>query len=300
MKSKKIVAMFVALVTFMAVATSGLAATRTTTTYSLDKVTVVAEVDAEAGSEVTYLVTNSDGDIVYIDQQTATSGIAAFSYKIATNKIEKLRTNVQLGTNGNIDVDSDGNTGKILEFAGVEVTGNNIKSVEYFLDEACTSAAENMLGNNPEQSIFVKIIPFSGYNITNVTGGVDATFAATQAVVKCNMGATVNVATEKIVSMPSIETWSFDYDEAANGGKTAEEIGIPESEEETEVKDGVSYVAKTTFFKVSGETNEDFGVIYDGEKYSANPNGAGYYAVRIIVNGTEIDSNKFDVYGIIE
>ena len=99
MKSKKIVAMFVALLTFMAVATSGLAAVTTTTTYNTvsDRVEVKVDVtEATSSSEVTYLVKSND-EIVYIDQQTADeNGKVSFDYKIAKNKIVNLSTSVQL------------------------------------------------------------------------------------------------------------------------------------------------------------------------------------------------------------
>ena len=104
MKSKKIIAMIVAFAAFMAVATSGLAAAtvQTTTKYNTiaGKIDVQVDVtDAEAGSEVTYLVKNGE-KIVYIDQKTATGGLAEFDYKISKAEMTNgLTTSVKLGTN---------------------------------------------------------------------------------------------------------------------------------------------------------------------------------------------------------
>ena len=66
MKSKKIVALIVAFAAFMAVATSGLAAVTTTTTYNAEdatKVLVDVEVTGVSG-EVTYLVKDVMGQII--------------------------------------------------------------------------------------------------------------------------------------------------------------------------------------------------------------------------------------------
>ena len=308
MKSKKIVALIVAFAAFMAVATSGLAAISTTTTYSSDKVSVTAVVDAEAGKEVTYLVKNNADPavIVYIDQQTADeNGKATFEYKIATSKISGLATTVSLGTDGSVEVDSAGNTDKNLKFGTVTVSGDNITVVGYYSDPECNSEAENKLGNDPDQYIYVKIVPVSGYNITDATGGDDATVAPTQAVVKCGMGDTVTVTTENVVSEPEINDWTAEitWNETANDGKTKEDVGVPGAEVEQGKINGKDAVAKTTFFKVTGKPAGDFGVKYGNEYYKAlgadgqPASGEGYYAVRIIIDGTTVNDSDFEVFG---
>lgn len=109
MKSKKIIAVVVALASMLAMATSGLAAT--TTTYDGDYVQVTANVPATAGEQVTYLVKGQTGvsgnadKIVYIDQVTAGANGADFSYKIARSYLSSVNPVISVSSNKIADED---------------------------------------------------------------------------------------------------------------------------------------------------------------------------------------------------
>lgn len=200
MKSKKIVALIVAFAAFMAVATSGLAAT-TTTTYLGEKVSVRTEIAAETGKEVTYLV-KSGNEIVYIDQQTAEDNKAVFDYKIAKNKIVDLTTDVQFGTNGTAFT-TDALEGKALEFGEVTVNSDaGVADVTFHTDEACeTAAVANTLGT--EDEVYAKVELVSGYVLKSVTVNAAAQDLSGKYLVK--KGDTLTIVTEAQVVTPEVE-----------------------------------------------------------------------------------------------
>lgn len=278
MKSKKIVAMFVALLTFMAVATSGLAAVTTTTTYNTvsDRVEVKVDVtEATSSSEVTYLVKSND-EIVYIDQQTADEyGKVSFDYKIAKNKIVNLSTDVQFGTNGKAISGDD----KAIELNNVAVTSDGYATVEFFKDAACSGriGATAIIGDGDE--IYAKITVAEGREIDTVEG-LKATATANVYEVE---GSSISIFTKPTnVDADVVEPEQDDLKELLREPVTVEVGGQT-----------VAATKYTKVFKVVGQPS-DVGVIYNNELYKALPEGDAYadgslYAVAIIVNeGTEI------------
>ena len=283
MKSKKILAMVVAFASFMAVATSGLAAVDTTTTYNTASGKVEVEVDvtgATAGSEVTYLVKSNDA-IVYIDQQTADgTGAVSFDYKIAKDKIVNLATDVQFGTNGEAAIEG----AAALALANINVTAGENATIAFYADAACETLIGDaaIVGNKDE--IYAKIVVAEGFAIDTVTGLAET--------------ATANVY--KVIANDVAFTTKATYVEP--------EIQEPEQEELKEIitEDAVSSdgsesgeaieVTKVTkVLKVVGQPTE-VGVEYNGYKFPALTNGGAYesgklYAVRIIVKkGVVIDT----------
>lgn len=286
MKSKKIVALIVAFAAFMAVATSGLAAVTTTTTYSGDKVEVTAVVDAETDKEVTYLVRSSATQIVYIDQQTADeNGKATFTYKIAKEKIEDLRTDVSLGTDSATPLTT---TGKEITLEGVVVTSDgNVSVVGYFKEQTCDTTVDSIVGNN--NVIYVKLKAAEGYNISavSVEGEAIADFvAANEYVVTLSKGQNViDVDVVKTETKPVVTK----YDVA--------DVTTTVKNDKGEL---VSAVEKTTLMKVTNAYTKA-GVNFNGEFYPALKAGAtavdessyftgtDYFAVKLIV--PEADAN---------
>lgn len=109
MKSKKIIAVVVALASMLAMATSGLAAT--TTEYVGDYVKVTANVPATAGEQVTYLVKGQTGvggnadKIVYIDQVVAGAEGADFEYSILKSNLSSVNPVISVSSNKIADED---------------------------------------------------------------------------------------------------------------------------------------------------------------------------------------------------
>lgn len=274
MKSKKIIAMIVAFAAFMAVATSGFAAVSTTTTYNqlTDKVVVDVDVtEATEGSEVTYLVKNSDDIIVYIDQKTADEyGAVGFDYKIAKDKIEDLETTVKFGTNGDKAITDT--TALVLN--DVIVTKDaNVTAITFYKDATCAEeiGAEAVVGT--EDVIYAKVEVASGYEIDQVSGLVDGSGDVYKV-----QGTAISVTTKATKVDPGVETPA--------------DVEIPEVENETVEVDGKPVEVKTVtkVLKVVGQPTE-VGVIYNGVEYPAlNVGGEskfttenGLCAVRIIV-----------------
>lgn len=285
MKSKKIVAVVVALLTFMAVATSGLAAVTTTTTYNTDsgKVEVVVEVtEATPSSEVTYLVESND-KIVYIDQKTAdVSGNVGFNYKIEKSKIVNLTTNVQFGTNGAATISGDDEE---IQLDNVVVTSNGHATVGFFKDVAC----EGSIGKNAVigdgDNIYAKVTLETGYEIKEVSGLEETGSVNVYAVKSKN----ISITTIQTSVAPGIEEPSQD-----------ELKGLIKESVEVEVEgQTVSATKYTKVFKVVGQPKE-VGVEYNNESYKALPLNDAYvngelYAVGIIVNN-DVEINELPTY----
>ena len=161
MKSRNLKAIFASVLTvaLLATAMTGFAATVTTTsTYNAGdgKVAVVTNVtDATANSEVTYLVKNGEGDIVYIDQDTAANGAVSFEYKIAQNKIADYATTVKFGTDAS-DALLNMFTGTGGKFKGTP----NINTIYYVPASAPATF-----------KAYVKKLNGGTYTIENLTGG---------------------------------------------------------------------------------------------------------------------------------
>ncbi len=285
MKSKKIVAMFVALLTFMAVATSGLAAVTTVSTTTIynqitDKVVVDVDVTgATPGSEVTYLV-KSNNVPVYIDQKTADgSGNVGFDYKIAQAKIVDLSTNVQFGTNGEVAISGDD---EAIQLDNVAITSDGYATVEFFKDAACAELIGNTAIIGDGDTIYAKITVADGREIdeTRLAGLGSAS-------------GNIYTVTDSNISIYTKTTG------------VAADVVEPEQDElkgllsePVTVEVGGQTVAATKYtkvFKVVGQPS-DVGVIYNNELYKALPEGVAYadgslYAVAIIVdNNTVIDA----------
>lgn len=286
MKSKKIIALIVAFAAFMAVATSGLAAVTTTTSYytTEGKVDVNVTATADAGSEVTYLVKSND-QIVYIDQQTATDGKVSFNYKIAQEKIKDLATTVDFGTNGVNAVDE---TGSEIVLENVSVTAANA-TVKYYSDKDCTKEIKNAVVGT-EDTVYAVVTPADGYHITDSTKGEVVAAGMTIELVK---GDNVVVTLEETVKTPVIE----DFDKVVGSDAfVAGDVEIEKEETGTIGDDGKTYAAKTSIIKVAGKpsvvgvkyNNNEYPALGLDEKIPAEYDEATLYAVRIIVEGVQV------------
>ena len=301
MKSKKIVAMFVALLTFMAVATSGLAAVTTTTNYILsdEKVNVIVNVDgATSSSEVTYLVTNSDGRIVYIDQAKADdNGGVVFNYKIAKEKLPGLKTNVSMGTNGANKISTSGRT---IKLGTVELTVDVNATVAFYPNGNCDPSEELSKDNlivGTENSIFAVVTPNAGYEIAKVTGKtVDV--ASASATIELELGDIVDVTTQPTSTEATVYEFSKVTSDASL--KDAEGNEITAETENGIYSDTVDekYTAVTKILKVAG-TYSEVGIKYeDGSAKFPALNLEGnvatsfidetLYAVRVVFEGTDV------------
>lgn len=274
MKSKKILATIVAFASFMAVATSGLAAVTTTTTYNeiADKVIVDVDVtDATPDSEVTYLVKSNDA-IVYIDQQTADeNGAVSFDYKIAKDKIVGLTTDVQFGTNGLAAIDGDD---KAIELANITVNAGDNAAIAFYKDAAC----ENLIGEaavvGDGDTIYAKITCEEGYEVDTVSGL--ETSGSDVYLVKANE---VSFTTKSTYVAPEVQLPT----EEGLADMATEEVKTENFEGE-EI-DAVQY---TQVLKVVGRPSV-VGVEYGHRRFPAlTADGGAYesgklYAVRIIV-----------------
>ena len=284
MKSKKIIAMIVAFATFMALATSSFAAVTTTTTYNeiADKVVVDVEVtEATPSSEVTYLV-KSNGQIVYIDQKTAsTEGKVDFDYKIAKDKIVGLATDVKFGTNGAAAITDT----EALVLNNVTVQKDaNVTAIVFYKDAACEELIGDAAVVGTEDVIYAKVTVAEGFEIDQVSGLVDGSGDVYKV-----QGTAISVTTKATKVDPGVQA--------------PEDAQIDPVEKEMEI-DGETVVVKeyTTVLKVVG-TPTEVGVEYDGEKYPAlNLDGAtnftdtnGLCAVRIIV-GADVVVDGLEPY----
>lgn len=278
MKSKKIIAMIVAFAAFMAVATSGLAAATVTTltTYDVANEKVIVDVDvsgASNGSEVTYLVTNSDGNIVYIDQKTAsTTGAVEFDYKIAKADIPNLVTKVKFGTNG---------VEKITDTEPLNLVNANIAYdtnqaiVGLYADEECTKEI-NVLGT--ENKTYLSVEAKEGYEVVKVTvDGEEVTSNSTVYEIEGN-GAIV------------VETKAAEQSVTS----TNEDVSSTVISNDENAEDVVGKEVNVTLFKVTAGTPTKVGVKIGDVEYPAlttvgdvndtDPiyTSNGIYAVRII------------------
>ena len=281
MKSKKIVALIVAFAAFMAVATSGLAAVTTTTTYNTSdasKIAVYVKVDG-VSDEVTYLV-KSGSTIVYIDQQTAKQGSVEFDYKISKEKMSGLSTAVQFGTNGTAIADYDAS----LPFNQVSTTSDGA-TVTYYTDVDAKNEVYSQdlvaYGNNPEEELYAKVV----FDTTSKEIDWDKTTGLERGegnVFKVN-GTSVSIALKATSVAPGVG----DFEE--DGYKDV----IVDSAADVTVGDKVIKTkAHTKYIKTVG-TPEEIGVAYNGYRYKAMAENNAYeankvYAVRIITEENEV------------
>lgn len=289
MKSKKIVALIVAFAAFMAVATSGLAATTTYNYQSDGYVNVNVEAYAEKGSEVTYIVEHATSGIVYIDQQTADagSGKVVFNYKIAADKIGDLKTTARYGTDGDEAVTSGGQ----LEFADANVSGENY-NVSYAKKDGTPISGTAVLGTGDK--VDATITPADNYQITGITFNdvaLDNVNPATNTI-EITKADKVVVATEKIETTPTVDIFT-----PATSIVEDSTYDIDGDGEEDAV------VAKTTVLKVVGSPTK-VGIKYDGQVYLAYADkntlftsNDGYCAVRLILpDGTVVADDAITEY----
>ena len=296
MKSKKIVALIVAFAAFMAVATSGLAAT-TTTTYLGDKVTVSTTIAAQDGKEVTYLVKSGD-QIVYIDQQTADGDSVTFEYKIDKLKLVDYASTVQFGTNGTA-FDAAALENKDLLFDGVTVNSDaGVKAVTFHTEATCADASAvefEKIGNG--DNVWAKIELNDNYELATVTvNTVDVKDDGF--IYKVAMGDTLAITTIANDVDPDVV-----IDNTIVQGGTA--TIVPDDENKTYVEDTSTYKVNDFTLKITGSP-VNAGIVVDDDFFKAefapgetsyNPNKV--YAVRIIdLAGNQINGDAVYDYGI--
>ena len=279
MKSKKIIALIVAFAAFMAVATSGLAAVQTTTTYNTVSGKVEVEVkvtEATPSSEVTYLVKSGD-KIVYIDQKTATGGVVDFVYKIDKDKIVDLTTDVKFGTDGDAITGSDAE----IELSSIAVNAENAL-VTFYSD----AEFENAIGKDAVVGdgdvIYALVEVDSDYELVSVEGLEEA-------------GAGYKV----IANSVTVVTSKVDTTPGTIAPEASEDFVAEEEKEITDAETGetITVAPVVKIFKAKGVVTE-MGVEYDGYEYPAlkgenedsyNPNSV--YGVRIYLKSGEVVTN---------
>ncbi len=198
MKSRNLKAIFASVLTvaLLATAMTGFAATVTTTSkYNTgnDRVEVTTNVsDATANSEVTYLVKNGAGDIVYIDQDTAVNGAVSFEYKIAQSKIAGYATTVKFGTDS---TDTFAGTGvEDLGFAPLADQSGETYTVTYANDVVAAGIGETVTAN---------IEAKDGYEIVDVKVNNESKGVAASVVV--DNDDVITVETKEVEVTPSIQ-----------------------------------------------------------------------------------------------
>lgn len=273
MKSSKLKATLAAVsaIAVMASASTSFAAATVTTksTYnaSSDKVSVEATVSGiETNKEVTYLVNNGAGDIVYIDQATATTGSATFSYKIDKTKIKDLKTTVKYGTDGSVAAPAADDLG----FKAVNATENENVTITY-KDKDGNVINGNIVAGIDE-IIYATVEANEGYEITSVAiNSVDQ--GDIKSVYELKAGETITVTTKEKTMAPVVvaNKPTVDNDVADIDGKAVN-------------------ASVTTVLNVTGAADE-YGVLYtvNGE-LTAFPAAAGennYAAVRILTTDNE-------------
>lgn len=296
MKCKKIAAMIVASATFMAFATSGFAASvTTTTTYNKisDKVVVDVNVTgAQAGKEVTYLVKSKDtgNKIVYIDQKTATDGTVNFNYKVAKSDITTLGATVQFGTDGTEAITGYGD----IQFTTPEVTYSNA-TITFYRDPLCENAITGTPAFGTNETVYAMVVPADNYEVKSVKVNDNAVEANSSGVYTITNANTIVVETSLKVVTPDVkvpEDITYDKDIIAPEGGDIKFNGETLS----------NVITKTTILKVVGAPKE-VGVEYNGTKYPAfNMDGGkftdttGLCAVKIIVPaGTVIEVTPYHI-----
>jgi hypothetical protein len=200
MKSRNLKAIFASVLTvaLLATAMTGFAATVTTkSTYNTgtDKVAVTTSVNgATADSEVTYLVKNGEGDIVYIDQDTAANGAVKFEYKIAQTKIADYATTVKFGTDA---TDEFAGTGKdTLGFAALKDQSGDTYTVTYANDVVAAGIGEKVTAN---------IAAKDGYEIVDVKVNGESKTAVNS--VEVDNDDVITVETKKSKVDPAIQVY---------------------------------------------------------------------------------------------
>ena len=200
MKSRNLKAIFASVLTvaLLATAMTGFAATVTTTsTYNAGdgKVAVVTNVtDATANSEVTYLVKNGEGDIVYIDQDTAANGAVKFEYKIAQTKIADYATTVKFGTDA---ADVFAGTGEdTLGFVALKDQSGDTYTVTYANDVVAAGIGEKVTAN---------IVAKDGYEIVDVKVNGESKSAVNS--VEVDNDDVITVETKKSEVAPAIQVY---------------------------------------------------------------------------------------------
>lgn len=297
MKCKKIAAMIVASATFMAFATSGFAASvTTTTTYNQFSDKVVVNVDvagAQADKEVTYLVKSKDtgNKIVYIDQKTAaTNGSVNFNYKVAKSDITELGATVQFGTDGTEAITGYGD----IQFTTPSVTHPNA-NITFYSDKNCTNEISGTLALGTNETVYAKVVPATNYEVKAVKVNDVTVEATTGGVYTIENATTIVVETSEKQVAPGVETPAdITYNE---------DIKTPEGGSITiggETFNNV--ITKTTILKVVGAPKE-VGVTYNGINYPAfNMDGGkfnttdGLCAVKIVAPaGTTIEVTPYHI-----
>lgn len=291
MKSSKLKATLAAVsaIAVMASASTSFAATVTTiSTYNTDdanKVSVTAIVaDATSNKEVTYLVNNGAGDIVYIDQATITNGTATFAYKIDKSKIAGFTTSVKYGTDGS-DTFADAATS--LGFGAVAATGDDNATITYYTDADCKNVAvayngKYATGNNDK--IYAKVAVSDDYAVATATiNGVDTTVTENN-IYKLTAGQTLAVTTKKTTVDPVVVPADTSSDVAESETVKVDDKDVP------------VVAAVKTVLKINTTDNIEYGVIYNGTAYPALGAQNGYAAVRIL---TTIEGETIAVNDVI-
>ncbi len=282
MKSKKIIAMIVAFAAFMAVATSGLAAVTTTTTYNADAEKVLVEVnvtDASENSEVTYLVKNGE-NIVYIDQKPANgTGAVNFTYRIDKDDIADLKTTVKFGTNGAKSIDDT----KPLDLANKNVVINGDEGsaiVELSSVQDFAQGKEVAVIGNADTT-YVRVTAVGEYKVDSVTiGGVPQNDISGTFTMLGNQPIVVTTSKKEVTPSVSVETITetIEFENDADA--------------DAEIINAEGMVSTIAFVKPTGSPNV-IGVKVGDDIYPAlnvdktttyNPNTI--YAVRIIDKDT--------------
>lgn len=264
MKSRNLKAIFATLsaVAVMATAMTGFAAATTTYDATNNKVLVTETVNADANSEVTYLVKSND-QIVYIDQTTANeSGSASFTYKIAGDKIVDLQTAVTYGTDGANDV-----TGGAPALVLKGLT-NDIK------ENYTITYSKSIIGNDDTVTATIAAVGENVIKDVAVNGESKGAVSS----VEVDYDDVITVTTEEKVQAPTIS--------ASVGEIVKEEFEGVERDVVTSV---ITYTGKPT----------SVGVVCGDYYYPAKtaPNAEGKVAVKLILPD---GADKLDIYEAFE
>ncbi len=208
MKSKKIIALVVAFAAFMAMATSGLAATisSTTTAYNTEsgKVEVTVALSGSADEDVTYLVKGKSGvsgnadNIVYIDQVKLTGEAAndKITYKVDKQYIDDETPSLVVSSNVTGDLEAT------LGAIPAATAGNY--TVEYYRTSAEIGESNAVeLSNIGDETVYAYVKANEGYEISSVAAKEGSTALGT--------AVATNVYAVTLAQLPLVVTTSATF-----------------------------------------------------------------------------------------
>ncbi len=309
MKCKKIVAMIVALASFMAFATSGFAATiTTTTTYNTgtDKANIAVNVTGIAAgtTQVTYLAKSTKStnpeNIIYIDQQPVVDDAVAFSYKVAKGLLEEP------GTAAEVLFGADGNA-----LAGVTPTGavkiDNIE-VTYDADAVTVENAKALIGVG--ETISLTLTPKPNYEVVSVKIGDTEKYDGSNLVIDgIKAGDTVVIKTQEVLAGEGYDKIVIESKPDATNPDETVSGTIADLNNDNAELDLSKFKAQTTIFKPTGNVSKisvrvpkadgkydeyvAYSGISNGEAVATYQAGT-YYAVRVLYpDGTDVTTTPW-------